>query len=49
MVLGYLLMPLAKHLRTFVPMACYALIALFALFAGRMRIVAKVDPEVGSH
>jgi FHS family L-fucose permease-like MFS transporter len=32
-----------------VPMACYVLITLFALAAGRARIVAEADPAVGSH
>lgn len=32
-----------------VPMACYILIALFALAAGRARIVQEADPAVGSH
>jgi hypothetical protein len=30
-------------------MACYVLITLFALAAGRARIVAEADPAVGSH
>ncbi len=32
-----------------VPMACYVLITLFALAAGRARIVGEADPAVGSH
>jgi FHS family L-fucose permease-like MFS transporter len=32
-----------------VPMVCYVLIALFALAAGRARIVAEADPAVASH
>jgi len=32
-----------------VPMACYVLITLFALAAGRARIVQEVDPAIGSH
>ncbi len=32
-----------------VPMACYILITLFAIAAGRARIVQKADPAVGSH
>jgi FHS family L-fucose permease-like MFS transporter len=33
----------------FVPMVCYVLIALFALAAGRARIVGEAGPKVGSH
>ncbi len=32
-----------------VPMACYVLIGLFALAAGRARIVAEADPAMSSH
>jgi len=32
-----------------VPMACYILITLFAIAAGRARIVQEADPAVGSH
>lgn len=32
-----------------VPMACYVLITLFALAAGRARIVQEADPAVSSH
>lgn len=32
-----------------VPMACYVLITLFALAAGRARVVGEVDPAIGSH
>ncbi|HMI19906.1 MAG TPA: sugar MFS transporter [Sphingomonas sp.] len=32
-----------------VPMACYVLITLFALAAGRARIVGEAGPKVGSH
>ena len=32
-----------------VPMGCYILITLFALAAGRARIVQEADPAVGSH
>jgi FHS family L-fucose permease-like MFS transporter len=33
----------------FVPMACYILITLFAIAAGRARIVQEADPAVSSH
>ena len=33
----------------FVPMICYLVIALFALAAGRVRIVAEAEPPVTSH
>jgi len=33
----------------FVPMTCYLLITLFALAAGRARIVAEADPAISSH
>lgn len=33
----------------FVPMICYLLITLFALAAGRARIVAEADPAISSH
>ena len=32
-----------------VPMACYILITLFAIAAGRARVVQEADPAVGSH
>jgi len=32
-----------------VPMACYMLITLFAIAAGRARVVQEADPAVGSH
>jgi len=32
-----------------VPMACYVLITLFAIVAGRARIVQEADPAVGAH
>jgi len=32
-----------------VPMVCYILITLFAIAAGRARIVQEADPAVNSH